>query len=98
MKGTVKWFSSEKGYGFISTESDGDFFVHQSNIVMEGYRTLQPDESVEFDCEKDEKGRNSAINVTRLENSEISENSENEDIAENDVTSENEDIADAGIA
>ena len=108
MTGIVKWFSGEKGFGFIATESDGDFFVHQSNIVMEGYRTLQPDESVEFDIEKDDKGRNNAVNVKILENSENSEKSENSenseisensDIAENDETFENEDIVDeTGIA
>ena len=54
--GTVKWFSSEKGYGFI-TRSDGpDVFVHFSAIQGEGYRNLEENQKVEFDVSQGQKG------------------------------------------
>ena len=55
--GTVKWFSDQKGYGFI-TPDDGskDLFVHHSNIVAEGFRTLQDGQKVEFEVVQGEKG------------------------------------------
>lgn len=54
--GTVKWFNSEKGFGFISQESGGDdIFVHFSSIVSEGYKTLNEGQKVTFDIEKDPK-------------------------------------------
>src|SRR5688572_15058910 len=49
LRGTVKWFSDEKGYGFISQDSGEDVFVHHSGIVMEGFRTLTEGQVVEFD-------------------------------------------------
>jgi len=52
-KGTVKWFSSEKGYGFIEQESGGDLFVHHSEV--QGY-SLQENEAVEFDVGEGRKG------------------------------------------
>jgi len=64
-KGTVKWFSAEKGYGFISPEGGGkDVFVHYTGIVMEddGYRTLTQGQAVEFDVEEGSKGPQ-AVNV-----------------------------------
>eukprot|EP00976_Prorocentrum_cordatum_P086941 1186707-Prorocentrum_minimum.AAC.2 len=63
-QGTVKWFSSEKGYGFI-TPSDGgeDLFVHQSSIHAEGFRSLDEGEEVEFRI-IDEGGRTKAVDVT----------------------------------
>ena len=48
-KGTVKWFSNEKGYGFISPPEGDDVFVHFSAIVGDGYRTLSEGQEVEFD-------------------------------------------------
>ena len=42
MKGTVKWFNNQKGYGFISDESGKDVFVHYSGLNMDGYKTLPP--------------------------------------------------------
>ncbi|MBO5228317.1 MAG: cold shock domain-containing protein [Lachnospiraceae bacterium] len=65
MKGTVKWFNNQKGYGFISDESGKDVFVHFSGLVMDGYKTLEEGQSVEFDVVNGEKGPQ-ATNVTKL--------------------------------
>ncbi len=54
--GTVKWFSNRKGYGFIAQENGEDVFVHHSAINMEGYRTLNEGDRVEFTLEQGEKG------------------------------------------
>jgi len=54
--GTVKWFNTEKGYGFISNDNGGeDVFVHFSSIVTDGYKTLQEGQKVTFDIEQDPK-------------------------------------------
>ncbi len=55
-EGTVKWFSNEKGYGFISREGGDDVFVHHSKITMDGYRSLQEGQRVEFEVEQGPKG------------------------------------------
>ena len=55
-RGTVKWFSNEKGYGFISREGGDDVFVHFSAIEGQGYRSLNEGQAVEFDV-TDEIGR-----------------------------------------
>ncbi|MGH9068841.1 MAG: cold-shock protein [Acidimicrobiales bacterium] len=54
--GTVKFFNSEKGYGFISREQGADVFVHYSNIQGSGYRTLTEGQKVEFDVAPGRKG------------------------------------------
>jgi cold shock protein len=54
--GTVKFFNAEKGYGFISREQGDDVFVHFSNIVGSGYRTLEQGQRVEFDVAPGRKG------------------------------------------
>lgn len=54
--GKVKWFSNEKGYGFIERDGREDVFVHHSEIEMDGYRTLDAGEPVEFDLVAGEKG------------------------------------------
>ena len=62
MKGTVKWFSATKGYGFISGEDGKDSFVHQTNILMGGFRSLEAGQMVSYDVKSCKKGLN-AINV-----------------------------------
>ena len=54
--GTVKWFNAEKGYGFISQEDGPDVFVHFSAIQMEGFRTLEENQKVEFEVTQGPKG------------------------------------------
>lgn len=61
--GTVKWFDPVKGYGFITGDDGKDAFVHQSNILMKGFRFLEPGQRVGYQTEPAEKGNN-AINVT----------------------------------
>jgi CspA family cold shock protein len=60
--GTVKFFNDEKGYGFISREGQKDLFVHYSNIVGTGRRTLEADQQVEFEVQPGRKG-DEAVNV-----------------------------------
>ncbi len=55
-RGTVKWFNSEKGYGFISREGGEDVFVHFSSIQGDGYRSLTEGQTVEFDVAPGRKG------------------------------------------
>mmetsp|Transcript_5875 Transcript_5875/g.8690 ORF Transcript_5875/g.8690 Transcript_5875/m.8690 type:complete len:120 (+) Transcript_5875:47-406(+) len=62
--GTVKFFSPERGFGFISSE-DNDYFVHYSGIVSEGgFKSLGDGEEVEFDVEQDRNGKLRAVRVT----------------------------------
>jgi len=63
--GTVKWFNAEKGYGFISQEGGADVFVHHSAIQMNGYRTLEEGQQVEFEVQEGQKGLQAA-NVRAL--------------------------------
>ena len=65
MTGTVKWFNSEKGYGFIEQEDGTDVFVHYSAISGSGYRSLDEGEKVEFTITEGQKGKQ-ASNVTRV--------------------------------
>ena len=64
-KGTVKWFSNSKGYGFISDEDGKDVFVHYSGLNMEGFKSLEEGQAVEFDVVDGAKGPQ-ATNVTKL--------------------------------
>lgn len=63
--GTVKWFNSSKGYGFLAQENGADVFVHFSAIQGEGYKSLEEGQRVEFAIEKGPKGLQAA-NVTVL--------------------------------
>lgn len=64
MKGTVKWFNNQKGYGFICNEAGQDVFVHYSGLNMSGFKTLDEGANVEFDVIDGAKGPQ-AVNVTK---------------------------------
>lgn len=56
-KGKVKWFNERKGFGFITPDDGGDdLFVHHSNITMEGFRSLQENQAVEYEAAQGKKG------------------------------------------
>ena len=55
-QGTVKWFNSEKGFGFIAVDDGADVFVHYSAIDMDGYRSLEEGQRVEFEISQGQKG------------------------------------------
>lgn len=56
MEGTIKWFNSKKGFGFIEQETGDDVFVHYSDIEMTGFKTLSEGERVQFEVEENDKG------------------------------------------
>lgn len=60
VKGTVKWFSARRGYGFITDEDGIDYFAHFSEIQEEGFKKLRTGQQVTFECSEDEKGRGMA--------------------------------------
>jgi len=64
-QGIVRWFNNEKGYGFVSRNSGGDVFVHQSAIQAEGFRSLAEGDKIEFDVEQGPKGLR-AQNVVKI--------------------------------
>ena len=63
--GTVKWFNSSKGFGFITRESGDDVFIHYKAIVGDGFKSLEEGDAVQFDVEKGQKGPQ-AVNVKKL--------------------------------
>ena len=63
--GTVKWFNNQKGYGFISDEEGNDVFVHYTGLNMEGFKTVDEGQAVEFEVVNGAKGPQ-ATNVTKL--------------------------------
>lgn len=76
MQGKVKWFSSEKGYGFItSNEKEQDIYVHFSDIVMKGFKTLDENDIVEFDYDEE---MNKAVNVHKISVSEENDETKSE--------------------
>ncbi len=60
MRGTVKWFNDSKGYGFIQQQEGDDLFVHFSQILGEGFRTLKEGDEVEFEVQQTERGLQAA--------------------------------------
>ena len=64
-EGIVKWFSDQKGFGFIERDGEKDVFVHHSAISGSGFKTLAEGDQVTFDVEEGAKGP-SALNVTKL--------------------------------
>ncbi|MCC6695396.1 MAG: cold shock domain-containing protein [Candidatus Hydrogenedentes bacterium] len=66
LRGRVKWFNDQKGYGFITRDNSPDVFVHHSAIQMEGFRTLREGEEVQFELLESPKGLQ-AVNVMRAE-------------------------------
>ncbi len=65
MTGTVKWFNSEKGYGFITSDEGNDIFVHYSALNQEGFKTLNEGDKVEFEVVEGDRGPQAA-NVEKL--------------------------------
>lgn len=65
LQGTVKWFSAEKGYGFIEQESGDDVFVHFSAIEEDGYKSLNEGQKVNFDIVEGDRGPQAA-NVQKM--------------------------------
>ncbi len=65
IKGVVKWFNADKGYGFITQEGGPDVFVHYSAIQGGGFRSLDEGDTVEFEVVEGQKGKQ-ASNVTRV--------------------------------
>jgi CspA family cold shock protein len=64
--GVVKWFNSEKGFGFVTQENGPDLFVHYSEIQSNGYRSLNEGDKVEFDITDGKKGKQaSAVTVIK---------------------------------
>jgi len=65
VKGKVKWFNNQKGYGFITPESGDDVFVHHTAIQGDGFKSLDEGQDVEFEIQDGPKGKQ-AVNVTKL--------------------------------
>ena len=64
-QGTVKWFNNQKGYGFICDDAGNDVFIHYSGLNMDGFKTLEEGQTVEFDVTEGTKGPQ-ATNVVKL--------------------------------
>ncbi len=78
LKGSVKWFSSEKGFGFITSEEiENDIYIHFSDIQMKGFKSLDQDDKVIFDYDAEKK---KAVNVRKItdEESNVENDSDSE--------------------
>lgn len=64
-KGTVKWFNNKKGYGFITSEAGTDLFVHHSEIMGDGFKSLEEGQTVQFEVQQGPKGEQ-AVKVVKL--------------------------------
>ncbi len=77
---TTKWFDSQKGYGFlVDSETKEDVFVHYSNLIMEGYKSLHEDDMVTYELGAGNDGRQQAINVKPILTMKMIEDSLKED-------------------
>lgn len=65
MVGKVKWFSKQKGYGFIEQENGQDVFVHFQSVIGEGFRTLEEGQNVEFDVIQGPRGEQASNVMVR---------------------------------
>ncbi len=65
-RGTVKWFSDQRGYGFIAAEGEQEVYVHHSSIEGDGFRTLHEGEQVEFDLMSGDQGAHAAHVIRRI--------------------------------
>lgn len=65
MKGTIKMFNKEKGFGFIRAEDGNDVFFHYSSLVMDGFKTVEQGEEVSFELEQSDRGLRAA-NIKKL--------------------------------
>ncbi len=65
-RGTVKWFNTERGFGFIEQEDGPDVFVHYSAIQEEGFKTLEEGQEVEFEIQMGDEGPQ-AVNVVKVD-------------------------------
>ena len=72
MRGKVKWFSNQKGYGFITTDEGKDVFVHHTAVQGEGYKTLTEGQICEFTVEKGVKG-DQAVQVVKIDEAKSAE-------------------------
>lgn len=83
MRGTVKFFDGTKGWGFITDENKNDVFVHYSNIIMEGRKSLDENDIVDFEIGEGKDGRTQAVNVKRISN-----NKKYDDMTQAELTEE----------
>lgn len=81
--GKVKWFNDAKGYGFITDEVGSDVFVHYSSIQMEGRKSLNQNDIVEFEIGEGKTGRTQAVNVKKISN-----NKKYDDMTQAELTEE----------
>ncbi len=81
--GKVKWFSDMRGYGFITDEDGNDVFVHYSSIIMEGRKSLDENDIVDFEIGEGTTGRTQAVNVKRISN-----NKKYDDMTQTELTEE----------